>query len=265
MLRGIYTSATGMKAQELMIDNTANNLANVNTTGFKRSNVDFADLLYTTVQQAGTPAAAGQTTPTGLQIGSGVRAAGTTKIFSNGSMNQTDNKLDVAIEGDGFLQVLLPSGEQRFTRAGSLKLNETGQLVTTDGFQLAEGITIPDGTALNQLSIGVDGTVSGVTSQTQNAPTSFGNIQLYRFPNPAGLSSQGNNLFAATGASGAEVAGTPGQNGLGTLRQGFLEGSNVQVVTELISLITAQRAYEINSRAIRAGDEMLSTAVEIIR
>lgn len=265
MLRGLYTSATGMKAQELMIDNTANNLANVNTTGFKRSQVDFADLLYTTLQQAGTSAAAGQTTPTGLQVGSGVRAVGTTKIFSNGPMNQTDNKLDVAIEGDGFLKVLLPSGEQRYTRAGNLKLSQTGQLVTGDGFQLAEGITIPEGTALNQLSIGVDGTVSGVTSQTQNAPTDFGRIQLYRFANPAGLSSQGNNLYAATGASGDEVPGTPGQNGLGTLRQGFLEGSNVQVVTELISLISAQRAYEINSRAIRAGDEMLSTSVDIIR
>lgn len=265
MLRGLYASATGMKAQEMMIDNTANNLANVNTTGFKRSHVDFADLLYTTLQQAGTSAAAGQTTPTGLQVGSGVRAVGTTKVFSTGSMDQTDNKLDVAIEGDGFLKVLLPSGEQRYTRAGALKMNETGQLVTADGFPLAEGITIPDGTALGKLSIGLDGTVSGVTDQTENSPSSFGQIQLYRFANPAGLSSQGNNLYAATAASGAEVPGTPGQNGLGTLRQGFLEGSNVQVVTELISLISAQRAYEINSRAIKAGDEMLSTSVDIMR
>lgn len=265
MLRGLYTSATGMKAQELKIDNTANNLANVNTTGFKRSHVNFADLLYTTVQQAGTSVAAGQTTPTGLQVGSGVRAVGTTKVFSAGSVDQTDNKLDVLIEGDGFFKVLLPGGEQRYTRAGSLRMNETGQLVTADGLLLADAVTIPDGTALGKLNIGVDGLVSGVTSQQQDQATEFGQIQLYRFRNPAGLSNQGNNLYAATAASGAEVGDRPGQNGLGTLRQGFLEGSNVQVVTELISLISAQRAYEINSRAIKAGDEMLSTSVDIMR
>lgn len=265
MLRGLYTAATGMKAQELMIDNTANNLANVNTTGFKRSHVDFADLMYTTLQQAGTNTVAGQTAPTGLQVGSGVRAVGTTKVFSNGPMEQTDNKLDIAIEGDGFLRVLIPGGGEGYTRAGSLKMNETGDLVTADGYLLADGIVISPDTAPRSITIGNDGTVTGTTAQAEDQVTEFGQIQLASFPNPAGLSNQGNNLYAATAASGVALPGTPGQDGLGTLRQGYLEGSNVQVVTELISLISAQRAYEINSRAIRAGDEMLSTSVDIIR
>ncbi len=265
MLRALYTSAAGMKAQELQIDNTANNLANVNTSGFKRSHVNFADLMYTTLKQAGTSESAGQTAPTGLQIGSGVRAVGTTKIFSAGTIEQTGNTLDVAIEGDGFFKVLLPNGESRYTRAGSFRMDGTGQLVTADGHLMADGITVQDGISLTRLNIGSDGTVSGVTEGSPDAGTQLGNIQLYRFLNPAGLSSEGGNLYAATAASGTEVAGTPGQNGLGSLRQGFLEGSNVEVVTELIAMISAQRAYEINSRAIRAGDEMLSTSADIVR
>lgn len=265
MLRALYTSAAGMKAQELQIDNTANNLANVNTAGFKRSHLNFADLMYTTLKQAGTNESAGQTNPTGLQIGSGVRAVGTTKIFSPGSIEQTGNTLDVAIEGDGFFKVILPSGEERYTRAGSFKMDGTGQLVTAEGHLMADGITVQDGISLTRLSIGSDGTVSGVTEGSPGSGTQIGNIQLYRFLNPAGLSSEGGNLYAATDASGAEVGGTPGENGLGSLRQGFLEGSNVEVVTELIGMISAQRAYEINSRAIRAGDEMLSTSADIVR
>ncbi|MEZ6126769.1 MAG: flagellar basal-body rod protein FlgG [Planctomycetaceae bacterium] len=265
MLRALYTSASGMKAQELQIDNTANNLANVNTTGFKRSHMDFADLLYTTLKQPGTNESAGQTTPTGLQIGSGVRAVGTAKVFTPGTMEQTGSALDVAIEGDGFFKVLLPNGESRYTRAGSFRIDGTGQMVNTDGHLLADGITVQDGINLTKISIGSDGTVTGVTEGTPTAVTQLGQIQLYRFLNPAGLSSEGSNLYAATAASGAEVAGVPGQTGLGSLRQGFLEGSNVEVVTELISLISAQRAYEINSRAIRAGDEMLSTSADIVR
>lgn len=265
MLRALYTSAAGMKAQELQIDNTANNLANVNTAGFKRSHLDFADLLYTTLKQAGTNESAGQTSPTGLQIGSGVRAVGTTKIFTSGSFEQTGNTLDVAIEGDGFFKVLLPSGESRYTRAGAFRIEGAGQLVTAEGHLMADGVTIQDGISLSKLSIGSDGTITGVTEGTPDSTVQLGQIQLYRFLNPAGLSSEGSNLYAATAASGTEVAGTPGQNGLGSLRQGFLEGSNVEVVTELISLIAAQRAYEINSRAIRAGDEMLSTSADIVR
>lgn len=265
MLRALYTSATGMKAQELLIDTTANNLANVNTTGFKRSQLDFADLLYATLTPAGTEIAAGQQSPTGLQIGSGVRAVGTTKVFTTGTLEQTGNPLDMAIEGDGFFKVLLPTGEARYTRDGAFKLDANGQLVNGDGYLVDGGVTIQDGVSLSKIKIGADGTITGIQSGSSETAVSLGQLQLARFLNPAGLSSEGGNLFAATPASGAEVLGTPGQNGLGTLLQGFTENSNVEVVTELISLIAAQRAYEINSRAIRAGDEMLSTTTDIVR
>lgn len=265
MLRALYTSASGMKAQELAIDNTANNIANVNTTAFKRSSLNFADLLYSSLEQPGTAVSAAQTTPSGLQIGNGTRAMSTTKSFATGTMEQTSNPLDLAIEGDGFFKVNLPNGQFRYTRAGSLRIDQTGQLVTADGYLMEPALTVPDGITLSQLNVAADGTVSGVPSGQPDAVTQIGQVQLYRFLNPAGLSSEGGNLYAATAASGAEVAGTAGQNGLGFIRQGFLEGSNVQVVQELISLITAQRAYEINSRAIRAGDEMLSTASDIVR
>ncbi|MGE4002756.1 MAG: flagellar basal-body rod protein FlgG [Planctomycetaceae bacterium] len=263
MLRALYTRATGMKAQELLIDSTANNLANVNTNGFKRSHLDFADLLYATINAAGTEVAAGQQSPTGMQIGSGVRAVGTTKIFTTGALTQTNNPLDVAIDGDGFLKVLLPTGEFRYTRDGALKLDANGQLVTGDGYLVDGGVTIQDG--VSQIRIGADGTLTGIQSGSSETSVSLGQLQLARFLNPAGLSSEGGNLYAATPASGVEVLGTPGQNGLGTFLQGFLESSNVEVVTELISLISAQRAYEINSRAIRAGDEMLATTTDIVR
>lgn len=265
MLRALYTSATGMKAQELLIDSTANNLANVNTNGFKRSHMDFADLIYATLNPAGTEVAAGQQSPTGLQIGSGVRAVGTTKVFTTGSFAQTGNPLDVAIEGDGFIKVQLPNGEARYTRDGALRLDANGQLVTGDGYLVDGAVTVQDGVSLSKINIGTDGTVTGIQSGSTDTAVTLGQIQLARFLNPAGLSSEGGNLYAATPASGSEVLGVPGQDGLGTLRQGFLEGSNVEVVTELISLISAQRAYEINSRAIRAGDEMLSTTTDIVR
>lgn len=265
MIRALYSSATGMKAQEILIDNTANNLANVNTTGFKRSQLDFADLLYSTLEQPGTNVATGQVVPTGLQIGSGVRAVATNKIFTPGTIAQTGNSLDVAIEGDGFFKVVLPTGEFRYSRDGAFRIDATGQLVTAEGYRLDSAVTIQDGINLSKINIGADGTVTGILANATDAPVELGQIQIARFLNPAGLSSEGNNLYAATAASGQEVLGTPGENGLGTLRQGFLEGSNVEVVTELISLISAQRAYEINSRAIRAGDEMLSVATEIVR
>lgn len=265
MLRGLYTSATGMKAQELLLDNTANNLANVNTTGFKRSHLDFADLLYSTLEQPGTEVAVGQVDPTGLQIGSGVRANGNSKIFTPGTLEQTGNSLDVAIEGDGFFRVLLPNGEQRYTRDGAFRIDNTGKLVTASGYLVDGGITIQDGVSISKLSIAEDGTVSGVLEGSPQSAVQLGQLQLARFLNAAGLSSEGGNLYAATPASGNEVLSNPGVDGVGRLRQGFLEGSNVQVVTELISLISAQRAYEINSRAIRAGDEMLSTTSDIVR
>ncbi len=261
MLRALYSSATGMKAQEQLIDVTSNNIANVNTNGFKRSQVDFADLLYSTLRQAGSEVATGQPSPIGMQIGSGVRPVGTTKNFSPGSIEQTGINTDVAIEGDGFLQIRMPDGEFRYTRDGALRIDgASGNLVTADGYFLADNVTIPTGAT--DINIGPSGSVTAsVSGQTQQ----IGTIQLHQFQNPAGLSSEGNNLYSETTASGTAIQGVPGQNGYGTLRGGFLEKSNVQVVTELISLITAQRAYEINSRAIRAGDEMLSTTTDLVR
>lgn len=261
MLRGLYSSATGMKAQELLLDVTANNLANVNTNGFKRSQVDFADQIYSTIQAAGSEVTQGQPSPVGLQVGSGVRPSGTTKLFTQGTIEETRNPLDVAIEGDGYFQVQLPSGNLRFTRDGSFRRNAEGNLVTISGYQLSDGVTIPP-TALN-LSVGRDGTVSFSDDQGQTQVA--GQITVVRFPNPAGLSSEGSNLYSQTVASGDPVQAAPGEQGAGMLLGGFLERSNVEVVTELISLITAQRAYEINSRAIRAGDEMLSTTSDIVR
>ena len=261
MLRALYSSATGMKAQELLIDVTANNLANVNTNGFKRSQLDFADQLYTTIQQAGSDVELGQPAPVGLQVGSGVRPTGTTKLFTPGSVVQTYNPTDVAIEGDGFFQVTLPNGGERFTRDGAFRMNAEGTLVTMDGYPLTDQIQIPQGAS--RVNIGQDGTVS-FTDQDGNNQNA-GSLQVVLFPNPAGLSSEGGNLYAKTVASGEPVPSTPGDQGAGTLRGGHLERSNVEVVTELISLITAQRAYEINSRAIRAGDEMLSTTTDIVR
>ena len=259
MLRALYTSATGMKAQELMIDNTANNLANVNTNGFKRSIVNFADLLYDTQRQAGASASDGQVLPTGIQIGSGVRAVGTTKVFSSGVFEPTGNPLDVGIEGDGFFQVTLPSGQTRYTRDGAFHTDPNGALVTGDGLPIVGGVTIPQNAVYSSITIGTDGTVSGLTAGSDQ-PTDFGRLELVRFPNSAGLSSEGGNLYAETQASG-----TPSTDGVGFLRQKHLERSNVEVVTELISLITAQRAYEVNSRAVRAGDEMLSVTTDIVR
>lgn len=265
MLRALYTSATGMKAQEMLIDNTANNLANVNTTGFRRSHLDFADLVYTTYRQPGTAVSNGQVSPTGLQIGNGVRVVATNKHFTQGNVEQTGNPLDMAIEGDGFFQVTLPNGEFRYTRAGNFRIDNNGQIVNADGFLLQPAVQVTQGVDISKITISTDGTVQGIRSGSSALPETLGQIQLYSFLNPAGLSSEGSSLFAETGASGTAVQGIAGQPGFGVVRQSFLENSNVEVVTELISLISAQRAYEINSRAIRAGDEMLSTSAQIVR
>ncbi|MCP4082390.1 MAG: flagellar basal-body rod protein FlgG [Planctomycetaceae bacterium] len=261
MLRAFYSSATGMRAQELLIDNTANNLANVNTSGFKRSQVDFADLLYSTERAAGSEVAAGQVAPIGLQIGSGVRVVGTSKVFTPGNVQETGISTDVAIEGDGFFKIEMPSGDERFTRDGSFRIDNNGLLVTSEGFVVDGNITVPNNVSANNLRIGVDGTVSAIADGTS---VSLGTLPLYRFVNPMGLQSEGGNLYAATPASGDAEVGISGDN-VGMLRQGFIEGSNVEVVRELVSLITAQRAYEINSRAIQAGDEMLSNTAQLTR
>ncbi|MBL8813706.1 MAG: flagellar basal-body rod protein FlgG [Planctomycetaceae bacterium] len=265
MLSALYTSATGMKAQEKLIDNTANNLANVNTAGFKRSRVDFADLVYTNLRAPGTAVSTGQVSPTGLQIGHGVRVVATNKHFAPGNVEQTDNPLDVAIEGDGFFQVQIENGEFRYSRAGNFRIDNTGRIVNANGHQLVPPITVPAGVDLTRVTIGADGTVQGSASNTDQQPQELGQIQIATFLNPSGLSSEGNNLFASTVASGNAQLNTPGTQGYGVLRSGALELSNVEIVTELIALISAQRAYEFNSRAIRAGDEMLSTSVDVMR
>lgn len=259
MLRAFSTAATGMTGQQMMVDVIANNLANINTTGFKRSQINFQDLLYVKIEEPGTEVASGLIAPGGLEIGSGVRAASTIKVFTAGELQSTNRPLDIAILGDGFLQVTLPNGDTRYTRDGALQTNADGQLVTTTGYTIEPAITIPI-TAI-AISIGKDGGVN--VTDTAGTQSVVGNIQLARFPNPSGLSSEGDNLLAETEASGTPTAGTPGENGIGTVLAGFLEKSNVQMITELVNLITAQRAYEINSRAIKAGDDMLRTANNI--
>ncbi len=259
MLRAFSTAATGMNAQQMMVDVTANNLANINTTGFKRSQIDFQDLLYVKMREPGAEVASGITSPSGMEIGSGVRAAATVKVFTNGELLNTGRNLDMAILGDGFLQVALPNGNTRYTRDGSLQQNADGQLVTALGYSIEPAITIP--TDAIAVDIGKDGSVNVTTgSETQSV---VGTIQLARFPNAAGLSNEGDNLLAETEASGTATTGTAGENGFGSIQAGFLEKSNVQMVTELVNLITAQRAYEVNSRVIKAGDDMLRNAIQI--
>ena len=260
MLKAFYSSATGMRAQELLIDNTANNLANVNTTAFKRSHINFADLMYEIQRAPGALSATGQVAPIGTQIGNGTRAVGTTKVNTMGVLTETGIDTHLAIEGDVLFKVTFPSGDIRYTRDGTFGLNDQRQLVTADGLMVEPAITIP--IEAESFTISPDGAVSFLQNGTS---TIAGQIQLFRFPNPAGLENKGNNLYALTGASGAELAGNPRDLGFGSLRQRFVEGSNVEVVSELVSLITAQRAYEINSRAIRAGDEMLSNTGQLVR
>jgi len=261
MLKAFSTAATGMMAQQMMVDVTANNLANMNTNGFKRSQLDFQDLLYIKMREAGTEVSSGIKSPSGLEIGSGVRAASTVKVFTTGELVNTGRSLDTAISGDGLFQVSMPNGSIKYTRDGALQQGVNGELMTSSGYILEPAITIPtDAAAVN---IGTDGGVNVTTaSGTQSV---VGNIQLARFPNPSGLTSEGDNLLAQTEASGTPLTGTPGDNGFGQIQSGFLEKSNVQMINELINLITAQRAYETNSRAIRAADEMLRKAIQIAR
>lgn len=263
MIKALFTSATGMNAQTTVIDNTSNNLANVNTNGFKKGQADFQDLLYVNQRTPGADAAQGLQVPTGLQVGSGTRVAGITKIFTPGSLTNTQNPLDVAVEGDGFFQVTLPNGELRYTRDGALRLNAQGNLVTSDGFLLSPQVSIPPQAV--SVNIGADGTVSVTNAGATNTSTVLGQLTLVRFQNPAGLSAEGRNLFSESASSGPPIISTPGQNGVGLTRQGFLERSNVDVVTELVNLILAQRAYEFNTRAVRSADNMLAATTELVR
>lgn len=257
MIRALWTAASGMESQQKNIDVVANNLANVNTTGFKKSRADFQDLMYQNLKTTGAPSTNTTQIPTGIQIGLGSRLAAVTKIFTSGDYNQTGNTLDVAIQGDGFFQIQLPDGTTAYSRAGAFKKDNTGRVVTSDGYPLLPAITIPANATTT--TIGNDGTVS-VVQAGQTAPTQVGNIQLAQFSNPAGLSAQGMNLFIQSESSGAPTTGTPGLNGLGTVAQGYLEMSNVSVMEEMVNMITGQRAYEVNSKAVQAADEMLQTA-----
>jgi len=262
MIRSLWTSATGMQAQALNLDVISNNLANVNTSGFKKSRAEFQDLLYETIKPAGTPSSQDTQVPTGIQLGHGIRPSTVLKIFSQGNMENTQNELDLAIEGDGFFQITLPNGETAYTRDGAFKLDRDGRIVNSDGFALEPEISIPSD-ALS-ISVGLDGTVS-VLQAGESIPSEVGTIELARFVNPAGLISMGKNLFITSEASGDEMTGTAGEDGLGTLAQGFLEMSNVSVVDEMVNMITAQRAYESNSKAIQAADDMLQLANNVKR
>jgi flagellar basal-body rod protein FlgG len=251
-----------MQSQQLSIDNIANNLANVSTTGFKAGRVDFQDLLYQAIKPAGTNASASTEVPTGIYLGYGSRPAAVQKVFTPGAYQQTTNPLDIMIEGDGFFQITQPNGETAYTRDGSFKLDSQGRLVTSNGDIVNPAITIP--TTTSHTTIAPDGTVS-VTTAGQTAPTVVGNLQVTRFANCGGLEPIGQNLYKESGSSGAPQTGTPGSQGYGALRQGSLEMSNVSVVDELVNMIVSQRAYEINSKAITSADEMMQTAVNLKR
>jgi flagellar basal-body rod protein FlgG len=255
MLRALNAAATGMAAQQLNIDVVANNMANVNTTGFKKSRAEFQDLLYQTMRTPGGQSGNGASLPAGIQVGLGVRTVATQALHVQGAMKQTGNSLDLAIEGNGFFQVMRPNGDIGYTRAGNLKTDADGRLVTNDGFAIEPAITIPvDATSV---SISATGLVSVVQPGSQNA-VEVGQLQLANFANPGGLLEMGRSMYQATSASGQAIVMNPGEGGVGTVAQGFLEGSNVEVVNEMIDLIASQRAYEVNQRVIQAADEMLS-------
>jgi flagellar basal-body rod protein FlgG len=259
MFRSLYVAATGMVAQETKLDTIANNLANANTVGYKRQEAEFEDLVYQSLR-APALGQGGAVSPASVEIGSGSRVVSTPRLVSQGAVEQTNNPLDVAIEGSGYFPVLRADGGVAYTRAGALKLDATGRLVTSEGFSLEPPITVPpDATSV---SIGRDGVVAAL-QPGQAAPTPIGTIQLASFANPAGLRSLGHNLFEASDASGQAEVGSPGAAGRGSLLQGALESSNVEVVNEMIGLIRTQRAYEINSKVISAADEMLRNATQL--
>ncbi len=251
MLRALYSSSAGMQSQQLNLDVIANNLANVNTTGFKKSKIEFQDLLYQTTRQAGADQGGGNLLPTGLQVGHGSRAVATSKIFTTGELTATGERLDVAIQGDGFFEVQLPDGTSAYTRDGAFKTSATGQVTTSDGLVVPGFQPIPAGTTA--ISVSPNGEV---TTNGANGPSTF-RIPLVRFSNPSGLESAGRSLYKETPASGPAETGSAGENGFGELAQGYLEMSNVKVVEEMVNLIVAQRAYEVNSKAVQAADEMM--------
>lgn len=254
MNSALWAAKTGLDAQNTRMTTISHNLANVNTTGFKKDRAVFEDLLYQNVRQVGASTSQDTVAPTGLNLGTGVRIVATEKNYTQGQLTNTGNSMDVAINGRGFFQVLMPDGSQAYTRDGSFKMSPDGELVTASGYRIQPAISIPQGA--QSITIGADGTVS-VLLAGQSAPTQVGTLQLTDFVNPAGLEPRGDNLLVESAASGPAQTGNPGLTGLGTLQQGFLEGSNVNVVEELVAMIETQRAYEMNSKAISSTDQML--------
>jgi len=259
MLRALYSAAAGMNAQQTNLDVIANNLANVNTTGYKKTKIEFQDLLYETQRAAGADQGSGNQLPTGVQVGHGSQVVATSKIFTTGELSRTDERLDVAVQGDGFFEVQMPDGSKAYTRDGAFKTDSTGRIVNSDGLAIQGFQPVPSGT--NNITIATNG---DVTYTGAGGTTSF-RIQLVRFPNPAGLEAMGRNLFQETAASGTADLGNPGENGYGTLAQGYLELSNVKIVEEMVNLILAQRAYEVNSKAVQASDEMMQMSNNLRR
>ena len=262
MIRALYTAASGMTAQQANIDTVAHNLSNVNTAGFKKSRMEFEDLVYQQTKTPGSPTSVTGEAPIGLEVGLGTRSVASARDFSTGNLRTTNGPMDFAIEGRGFFQITKPDGETAYTRAGALHLSGQGELVTADGFLLEPQISIPQD-ALG-VSVSRDGIVS-VTIAGDTAPQQVGTIELATFQNPAGLRALGGNLFVATTASGEPITGVPGSEGIGTIVQGFLEDSNVSVVEEMVNMILGQRAYEANARVVRAADEMLAQVNNIVR
>lgn len=262
MLKAMRTASSGMFSQQMNIDNIANNLANVNTTGFKKSRVEFQDVLYQKYRQAGSASAIGSQVPNELAIGYGTKPVSTVRHFSKGNLEMTSNPLDMAIDGDGFFQLTYADGSTVYTRDGGFKLSADGRLVNSDGFVLQPELVVPEDAT--SISVGIDGTVQ-VMQYGQDTATDIGQIELARFVNPAGLSAIGHNLYTITGASGDPLTDAPGISGLGTINQGYLEMSNVNVVDEMVNMIVAQRAYEMNSKAIQTADDMSAIANNLKR
>jgi flagellar basal-body rod protein FlgG len=260
MIRSLWIAKTGMEAQQTQLDSISNNLANVATNGYKRSHAIFEDLIYQNLRQTGANTTEQTQLPTGLQIGLGVRPVATSRIFTQGNLQQTTNNLDLAIKGNGFFQIQMPDGTTAYTRDGAFQLDANGQMVTNNGYTLLPGITVPANA--QSLTVGQDGTVS-VTVPGSTTPQTLGQIQLANFVNPAGLEPRGQNLFTETASSGTPNAGAPNANGMGALQQGFVETSNVNVVEELVQMIQTQRAYELNSKAVQTSDQMLAKLGQI--
>ncbi len=261
-MKALFSGASGMHAQTLNMDVISNNLANINTTGFKKSRAEFQDLIYQTLREPGARSTISTEIPTGIQVGLGVKPVAVNKIFSQGNFKHTGSALDLVIEGDGFYQVTMPDGTIAYSRDGSFSKDSTGRVVTNEGNPLEPAVTIPADAI--SITIGSDGTMS-ILRPGETEATEVGTIQLVKFINPAGLKSLGKNLYMNTSSSGDPIQGTPGLEGLGTIAQGYKEMSNVDIVEELVSMIIAQRAYETNSKAIRAADQMLKNAIQLGR